>query len=217
LAREPGDVDTTTDDDTVPGATSSASTNWDDDGSTFNTTGYNVVDGTSGNDAALQGGAGNDVVRGFAGNDDLWGNSTGNDVLFGGAGDDTISGSDGNCSIWGGTGNDQIAGHNGNDTLVGGSGNDSFRWYQLTEIQGSLDQVKDFTKGVDTLYFSSAQFTKAGFVTDNSYTGGVSAAHTFIWNDSTHTLWYSDSGASGDSVAEFTNGVTLDTSDITVA
>ena len=68
LAEEPAAEDTAPDDDddTLPGATSggTASSNWDDDGSTFDTTGYIVNDGDSGNNT-LTGTASNDVLRGL--------------------------------------------------------------------------------------------------------------------------------------------------------
>ncbi|MFV3411154.1 hypothetical protein ACNFH8_02635 [Pseudomonas sp. NY15436] len=61
-----------------------------------------TVQGSTGNDAALNGSAQRDLIQGF----------NGNDVLFGDAGADRLEG---------GNGNDTLNGGVGNDTLVGGA------------------------------------------------------------------------------------------------
>lgn len=68
---------------------------------------------TSGNQSALDGGAGDDY---------LYANTTSNIALYGGAGNDSLHGSVGNDILNGGTGNDNLNGGTGNDTYMFGRG-----------------------------------------------------------------------------------------------
>ncbi|WP_081729217.1 calcium-binding protein [Pseudomonas sp. URMO17WK12:I4] len=94
--------------------------------SAFDTT----VQGTSGNDAALNGTAQRDLLKGF----------NGNDQLFGGAGNDRLEG---------GNGNDTLNGGAGNDTLIGGRGDDTY----VFAAGGGQDVIDNVGGGFDTLRF----------------------------------------------------------------
>ncbi|MEQ9726991.1 calcium-binding protein [Pseudomonas sp. WHRI 8822A] len=94
--------------------------------SAFDTT----VQGTSGNDAALNGTAQRDLLKGF----------NGNDQLFGGAGNDRLEGGNGNDTLNGGAGNDALVGGRGDDTYVFAAG-------------GGQDVIDNVGGGFDTLRF----------------------------------------------------------------
>lgn len=91
-----------------------------------------VINGTSDDDANLNGTIGDDTIRSNAGNDTvdgLGGNDSiqagiGADLVAGGDGNDTIFGAGGNDEINGGNGNDEIYGNNSFDVLNGDGGND---------------------------------------------------------------------------------------------
>ncbi len=94
---------------------------------------YTVVAGTSGVDAALNGGAGSQALFGFGANDTL-NAGTGNDLLIGGGGNDTVNGGDGDDFVFQnstGDGQDFIDGGIGSDTytLTGDASTETFRIY----------------------------------------------------------------------------------------
>jgi len=106
----------------------------------------NVTDNTS------IGTSGDDVIGGGNGNDNIQGRE-GNDQLSGNAGSDTIRGEDGNDIIYGNSDDDFLYGGNGDDILIGGTGldvmygdagSDTFGFLQ---IDGQIDQIRDFTLG----------------------------------------------------------------------
>jgi len=66
---------------------------------------------------------------------------------IGGSGRDLLWGNDVANTLDGGKGNDVLRGFGGNDTLIGGDGRDSF----VFDNDGSIDTVKDFVTGVDSL------------------------------------------------------------------
>ncbi|MFD3559906.1 calcium-binding protein [Streptomyces sp. NPDC058686] len=85
---------------------------------------------STGEDSAVDGGAGHDVIYGGAdrqslsggdGNDEIHGGG-GNDYLYGGKGDDVLYGDAGDDTIYGNSGNDKLYGGAGTDTLSGGPG-----------------------------------------------------------------------------------------------
>ncbi len=116
----------------------------------------------------LYGDTGNDTLNGDAGNDKLFGED-GDDILNGGTEDDLLVGGAGADTLNGGAGSDQLDGGNdadrlngdagvdylyggaGNDTLVGGDGVDFLYGeagddvFGFTNIDGSIDRIKDFT------------------------------------------------------------------------
>jgi Ca2+-binding RTX toxin-like protein len=96
-----------------------------------------VVQGTSGNDAALNGTAQRDLLQGFNGNDQL-------------------SGAAGNDRLEGGNGNDTLNGGAGNDTLVGGRGDDTY----VFAAGGGQDVIDNIGGGFDTLRFDGIAFNQ---------------------------------------------------------
>lgn len=96
-----------------------------------------VVQGTSGNDAALNGTAQRDLLQGFNGNDQL-------------------SGAVGNDRLEGGNGNDTLNGGAGNDTLVGGRGDDTY----VFAAGGGQDVIDNIGGGFDTLRFDGIAFNQ---------------------------------------------------------
>ncbi|TIH08376.1 calcium-binding protein [Pseudomonas leptonychotis] len=96
-----------------------------------------AVQGTSGNDAALNGTAQRDLLQGFNGNDQL-------------------SGAAGNDRLEGGNGNDTLNGGAGNDTLVGGRGDDIY----VFAAGGGQDVIDNIGGGFDTLRFDGIAFNQ---------------------------------------------------------
>jgi Ca2+-binding RTX toxin-like protein len=96
-----------------------------------------VVQGTSGNDAALNGTAQRDLLQGFNGNDQL-------------------SGAAGNDRLEGGNGNDTLNGGAGNDTQVGGRGDDTY----VFAAGGGQDVIDNIGGGFDTLRFEGIAFNQ---------------------------------------------------------
>lgn len=83
--------------------------------------GYNYIDGGTGNDV-IWGGNGSDALAGGDDNDAIYGGYYGadaGDTIVGGAGDDVLHGEGGNDSIYGGDGNDILFGGMGTDYLDG--------------------------------------------------------------------------------------------------
>ena len=107
------------------------------DNTTVGDNGDNVIGGGNGNDN-IQGRDGNDSISGNAGNDTIRGEND-NDTLYGNSGDDTI---------YGGAGNDTLVGGTGLDVLYGDGGADVFGFLQM---DGNIDQIRDFELGTDTI------------------------------------------------------------------
>ena len=91
-----------------------------------------LVQGTNGNNNAINGGANSELILGFNGNDAINGNG-GNDIIFGGTGTDTITAGAGDDTIvWNvGDGRDIVNGGADNDTVIinGNASNETFRVY----------------------------------------------------------------------------------------
>jgi Ca2+-binding RTX toxin-like protein len=96
-----------------------------------------TTQGTTGNDAALNGSAVRDLLQGF----------NGNDVLFGDAGNDRLEGGNGNDTLKGGAGNDNLLGGRGDDTYVFAAG-------------GGQDVIDNVGGGFDTLSFEGITFNQ---------------------------------------------------------
>ena len=95
-------------------------------------------------------GEGNDAI--YASDEsDFISTGLGNDIVHGGGGDDYIEGGDGNDFIRGGAGNDVISGGKGADILTGGPGSDTFIIEGSDLVDGSVDEIEDFTLGEDKL------------------------------------------------------------------
>ncbi|WP_439888761.1 calcium-binding protein [Pseudomonas sp. MBLB4123] len=97
----------------------------------------NVVQGSSGDDAALNGSAQRDLLQGFNGNDQL-------------------SGAAGNDRLEGGNGNDTLNGGAGSDTLVGGRGDDTY----VFAAGGGQDVIDNIGGGFDTLRLDGITFNQ---------------------------------------------------------
>lgn len=99
----------------------------------------NTVQGSTGNDAALNGTAQRDLLQGF----------NGNDQLFGDAGNDRLEG---------GNGNDSLNGGAANDTLLGGRGDDTY----IFAAGGGQDIIDNTGGGYDTLRFEGITYNQVG-------------------------------------------------------
>jgi len=135
--------------------------------------GSDEYNGTNGDGATVEGGAGNDELTGTPGDDELSG-GLGDDTLIGGAGDDTLvggagadalSGSAGVDNLSGETGNDSIDGGDGNDTIEGGAGDDSL-------IGGGNDDSISGGTGNDNLAGSAGEDHIYGEVGEDTISGG---------------------------------------------
>ena len=96
-----------------------------------------TIQGSTGDDAALDGTAGNDLLQG----------GNGDDVLFGDAGNDRLEGGNGDDTLDGGT---------GNNTLVGGRGDDTY----IFAAGGGQDVIDNSGGGADTLHFEGISFNQ---------------------------------------------------------
>ncbi len=141
----------------------------------------------------------------------LNGNS-GNNVLSGLGGNDTLNGADGNDTLIGGQGNDVLNGGNGADIFV----------FAAANFANGLDTVQDFVHGTDLLRFSAFDygFTAGHSLSPSEFTAGSSAVGSsaqFIWDASTHTLYWDDDGTGGDAavaIAVFNAGATVTAADL---
>ena len=134
-----------------------------------------------------------------------------NNSLTGNVANNTLKGMAGNDILDGGAGNDVLSGGLGNDTLTGGVGADKF-WFDSLLGSTNVDNIIDFTSGIDKLQFSKVAggLTTIGTIgnfgaTDARFeanaTGIAStAAARLVYNTSTGELAY-DSDGSGVAVA----------------
>ncbi len=147
------------------------------------------------------------------------GNTAAN-VLTGNAGANHLWGLDGNDTLSGGAGNDTLYGGAGNDSLTGGDGADMFV-FGAAAVNGT-DKVADFVHGTDALVFLSGDYGfAAGHVLSAAeFTVGAKAVGggaQFVWNASSHTLYWDHDGAGGDAavaLATFGTAATVTASDL---
>jgi Ca2+-binding RTX toxin-like protein len=145
----------------------------------------------------------------------------GSDIVNGGSGNDFLVGGD---STLGGP-DDVLNGGGGNDTLLGGTGNDLF---VLTgSAANGHDTILDFVSGTDDIFVDVASQsltlgTAANVAAANFHTGdenvgttwnGGSGGNEFVFNTTTHELWYSADGSGNDKVnlAHISTGVPQNT------
>ena len=148
----------------------------------------------------------NIIGSGFA--DTLNGDGNAN-ILYGGAGIDTLNGNGGN---------DTLIGNADGDTLNGGAGNDKF----VLQVKSTgHDTIGDFLSGTDQLIVDIGGgltiATAATLAAANFHTGDESVAATwnggtgkeFVYNATTHELWYSANGTGSDKIdiAHMSTGV----------
>jgi len=185
-----------------------------------------TIDYTLGNfiEDLLQQGSANIAGTGNSLDNRVYGNS-GNNVLSGLDGNDAVRGFDGDDSLLGGNGNDYFEGGNGDDTIVGGAGNDYMYGnagadafvFGAAGAANGIDRIGDFVGGADRLLFTAADygFAAGHALTSAEFVIGTAASGTngqFIWNPTTHTLYWDHDGIGADvpvAIAIFTNGATV--------
>lgn len=204
-------------------------------------TGYDILDGTPGNDRfdAL---LGNDTVNGLGGDDEITG-GPGFDLLLGGIGNDTLRGAenadtliggDGNDLLGGGKGVDSIDGGNGDDTLSGAAGGDTLiggDGLDLVDYSAATDAVvvnltivgvpqlvsvlqsSDSLSGIERVRGSNLADTLTGDATNNQLFG-LLGNDTLIGNEGFDTLEGGDGNdllAGGNNADALAGGVGNDT------
>ena len=88
-------------------------------------------------------------------------------------------------------------------------------------MANGVDTVTDYVHGTDSLWFNGVDYGVAvgGTLPGNMLTDGAAAVGThaqFIWDASSHTLYWDDDGMGSDAavaIATFTGVTTLDVSD----
>jgi Ca2+-binding RTX toxin-like protein len=198
----------------------------------------NKLSGLGGKDT-LDGGAGSDTLRGGTGADTVSYQSATAGVSVsllvtgaqatGGSGSDTLSsierltgsdfvdqliGSEGANILSGKAGGDVLNGRGGNDTLSGGAGADKFAFATALNASTNVDQITDFTAGLDVMRLDNDIFTALALgelaaSALRSAPGAVAAAnasHRIIYNETTGDLYYD---ADGDGAAPVTLFATL--------
>lgn len=166
------------------------------------------------------GNSGANYLSGLSGGDTLSGYD-GNDTLDGGVGGDSLSGGSGNDLLLGGSGYDTLIGGVGNDTLNGGVGPDTFVFSAAGAANG-VDVIQDFVHGSDDLLFTTADygFAAGHSLGANEFTVGTMAvgiSAQFVWNATTHILFWDHDGEGGDAaiaIAAFNIASTLSAVDI---
>ncbi|WP_151717622.1 Hint domain-containing protein [Gemmobacter serpentinus] len=98
----------------------------DPDGDLIDSNDATGLNGSTGNDDIVYGGAGNDTIYAGEGDDSVSGGAD-NDLIHGGAGNDLLAGDEGDDHMYGDAGDDVMLGGIGNDTLYGGEGEDTLR------------------------------------------------------------------------------------------
>jgi Ca2+-binding RTX toxin-like protein len=171
----------------------------------------------------LAGSETNDSINGSANTFtmNIYGNG-GNDVVRGGLLGDLLSGN---------AGNDTLQGGGGNDSLGGGAGNDRFEFKGGTVAALGVDNISDFTVGVDKIVLSKATFgainPAVGVLSSGSFAvvandaavGAASAA--IVYSQSSGDLYYNSNLAAaglgtGGRFVDLRSGLTLTASDFLV-
>ncbi len=130
----------------------------------------NLVVGTAGDDAALDGGSGKDWITAGLGDDEITGGND-DDILAGNGGLDRIDGGQGDDVLYGGDGDDVLIGGQGADILVGGAGSDWASYEDSSaDIEVSLGKVTAATGAAAGDSFSSIENLKGG--SGNDVLGG---------------------------------------------
>jgi alpha-tubulin suppressor-like RCC1 family protein len=151
--------------------------------------GYQVVQGTAGNDVinvsvspnpynvnpalpiCIMGLGGNDTITSGSAADVIGGGS-GNDIIRGGGGDDQIWAETGDDTVFGDDGNDYINGDHGVDTINGGDGNDRI-------VDGRGNNVIHGDAGIDWITGGAENDTIFGDDGNDTVDGG--AGSNILW------------------------------------
>jgi Ca2+-binding RTX toxin-like protein len=127
--------------------------------------------------------------------------------------------------VRGNNGNNVIAGGNGNDFLTGLGGQDQFLFNTALNAASNVDEITDFTIGVDRIHLENAIFTAfaAGGVAAERFfvvgTGTQDANDNLVYNRATGELFYDSDGAGGAAAilfAEVTPNLNLTASDFLI-
>lgn len=153
------------------------------------------------------------VGGGTANNIDASGVTSFSTVLEGGGGIDTISGGSQNDDLIGGVGNDLLTGNGGSDRFV------------YTALNHGVDTITDFDTAADLIAIDASAFgggLNPGILSDSQFVLGATAQDSddrFIFNPNTDRLLYDADGNGGANpvlLANFSNGVTLDSDNIQI-
>lgn len=157
------------------------------------------------------------TITGSANGDVIVGAAEGN-TISAGAGIDTVTGGVGNDTIDAGEGADTVNLSLGTDTLTGGAGADKFvvsTAVLTSTLAANLSVIADFEEGVagtDTLQFTAADLTGAGFYSGTVAGANASAADFIVLTDqafaSVSAAEDAFAGAGGSSVVIFLNSTT---------
>lgn len=141
----------------------------------------------------------------------LGGNTSGSDWMIGTLLSDTLDGGLGNDRLQGDAGSDVIYGNLGNDGLIGGGGADSFVFNTALNATTNLDNIRDFSSGVDKIILDDDIFTR--FAATGSGSGilegqfiqgqrALDADDHLIYNSTNHMLYYdADGSGTGSAIA----------------
>ena len=127
--------------------------------------------------------------------------------------------------VRGNNGSNVIAGGGGNDFLTGLGGQDTFLFNTALNAASNVDEITDFTIGVDRIHLENAVFTAfaAGGVAANRLfvvgTGTQDANDNLVYNRATGELFYDADGAGGSAAilfAEVTPNLNLTATDFLI-
>lgn len=158
-----------------------------------------IEDDASGRDLIANHGiiSGNVYLGG--GNDRYVGTGTAS-AVFGGVGDDYLAG---------GAGRDRLHGGLGKDTLIGGKGADGF-YFDDAPAAASVDQIRDFKPGLDTIVLSETFFEHTGTIGQplapaHFHVGAhaLKAAQHILYNPANGYLLYVSDGSGGTAPVHF--------------
>lgn len=148
--------------------------------------------------------------------------STGDDIIYTlsspGANKDIVFAGSGNDTVFGQGGVDELHGEAGDDVLTGGSGADTFVFDSALDASTNVDQITDFTAGVDTIRLSTASGSPF------SGLAGMTAADAWgtyvIYDQFTGNLSFDADGAGAGAAirfAELADGTALSATDLLLA
>jgi Ca2+-binding RTX toxin-like protein len=133
--------------------------------------------------------------------------------LVGSSGDDYLFGNTSANSIHGGAGNDFIFGQGGGDTMTGGDGADTF-FFSVAGDCGTTNIIMDFTSGTDKIGVDTSDTglfhgiavdgNSYSVETTTSFAGytATTTGATFIFDSTSHILYYDADGSGGGSAVE---------------
>ena len=187
---------------------------------TVNPEAPNIIDGTEGSDR-LTGTADNEIINGLGAGDILRGFG-GNDTLNGGAGNDNLLGGFNDDVLNGDAGNDLLIGGFNSDILTGGTGSDRFRFADPSD---GVDEITDFTSGVDRIEIDGASFGGGlfnGSLPSSQFVLGTTASDSddrFIYDQSEGNLYFDVDGVDSQEpmlLVTLSDGANLSASDIVI-